>query len=182
MEKKLTFEEAVRAMKACIGQEQCGACPAGKIDDCRSAIAAAVLPHIEVLTSEKERADRIAEKLKEAEVENALLKDAVKKTCAPTAAPDTAKADDGKPRPTLVPTALIRAVTAVREFGTAKYKDADNWKKVSPERYRDATYRHWLKYLDDPNGKDEESKLPHLWHIACNVAFLIALEGDDAEK
>ncbi len=147
MEKKLTFEEAIKAMNMC-----------------------------------KERADRLAEKVKTLETENVLLKDAVKKTCAPTAAPDTAKADDGKPRPTLVPTALIRAVTAVREFGTAKYKDADNWKTVSPERYRDATYRHWLKYLDDPNGKDEESKLPHLWHIACNVAFLIALEGDDTEK
>lgn len=154
----------------------CSECPAEEIDDCYFAISAAVLPGIEVLTSEKERADRIAEKLKEAEVENALLKDAVKKTCAPPA-PDTAKADYGKPRPTLVPTSLIRAVTAVREFGTAKYKDADNWKTVSPERYRDATYRHWLKYLDDPDGKDEESKLPHLWHIACNIAFLIALEG-----
>ena len=182
MEKKLTFEEAIQAMKMCAERERCSvACPADEIGDCRAAIAAAVLPRIEVLTSEKERADRLAEKVKTLETENVLLKDAVKKTCAPPA-PDTAKADGGKPRPTLVPTSLIRAVTAVREFGAAKYKDADNWKKVSPERYRDATYRHWLKYLDDPNGKDEESKLPHLWHIACNVAFLIALEGDGTEK
>lgn len=181
MEKKLTFEEAVRAMKACAEQGQCSACPAAEIDDCYPAVSAVALLRIEALTSEKERADRLAEKVKTLETENVLLKDAVKKTCAPPA-PDTAKADDGKPRPTLVPTSLIRAVTAVREFGTAKYKDADNWKTVSPERYRDATYRHWLKYLDDPNGKDEESKLPHLWHIACNIAFLIALEGDDTGK
>lgn len=86
-----------------------------------------------------------------------------------------AKADEGKPRPTLVPPSLMKAVTAVREYGTRKYKDPDNWKKVSAERYRDAVYRHWLAYLDGEN-MDQESGLPHLWHIACNVAFLIEME------
>ena len=90
---------------------------------------------------------------------------------------DTAKADAGKPRPTLVPTSLIRAVTAVREYGTAKYHDPENWRTVEPQRYRDALYRHWLAYLEDPNGTDVESGLPHLWHVACNVAFLIEMEG-----
>jgi hypothetical protein len=32
-----------------------------------------------------------------------------------------------------------------------------------------------LAYLDDPEGLDE-SGLPHLWHLATNIAFLIALE------
>lgn len=87
----------------------------------------------------------------------------------------TAKADGGKPRPTLVPVSLINAVTAIREYGTDKYHDPENWRKVEPQRYRDALYRHWLKYL---NGEtvDEESGLPHLWHLACNVAFLIEME------
>lgn len=86
-----------------------------------------------------------------------------------------AKSDIGKPRPTLCPTHLVEAVTAVREYGTAKYKDPENWKQVEPQRYRDALYRHWLAYL---NGRqtDEESGLPTLWHIACNVAFLIEME------
>ena len=89
----------------------------------------------------------------------------------------TVKADAGKLRPTLVFPSLIRAVAAVREYGVRKYGDPDNWRKVEPQRYRDAAYRHWLAYLDDPKGKDEESNLPHLWHLACNVMFLIALEG-----
>lgn len=84
-----------------------------------------------------------------------------------------AKADAGKPRPTLVHPSLIWAVAAVREYGTKKYKDPENWRQVEPQRYRDALCRHILAYLEDPDGVDEESGLPHLWHIACNVDFLI---------
>lgn len=88
-----------------------------------------------------------------------------------------AKADAGKPRPTLVPCSLIRAVTAVREYGTAKYHDPENWRRVDAQRYRDALYRHWLAYLDG-EACDAESGLPHLWHLACNAAFLIEMEGN----
>lgn len=87
-----------------------------------------------------------------------------------------AKHDEGKPRPTLVPTSLLRAVTAVREYGTAKYHDPENWRTVEAQRYKDAMYRHLLDYLDDPQGVDAESGLPHLWHLACNAAFLIEME------
>lgn len=87
-----------------------------------------------------------------------------------------AKADMGKPRPTLVPVSLIRAVTSVREYGCRKYHDPENWRNVEPQRYRDALYRHWLAYLDGEKT-DPESGLPHLHHIACNVAFLIEMEG-----
>lgn len=89
----------------------------------------------------------------------------------------TAKADAGKLQLTLVPTGIIRAIAHIREYGNRKYGDPDNWKKVEAQRYRDALFRHLLAYLDDPNGLDEESGLPHLWHLACNVAFLIELEG-----
>jgi hypothetical protein len=34
----------------------------------------------------------------------------------------------------------------------------------------------FLAYLDDPAGVDEESGLPHLWHLACNIAFLCEME------
>lgn len=87
-----------------------------------------------------------------------------------------AKADGGKQRPLLVPTSLLRAVMAIREYGCQKYHDPDNWKRVEPERYKNAAYRHWLAYLDG-EWADEESGLPHLWHLACNIAFLIELEG-----
>lgn len=92
------------------------------------------------------------------------------------------KADAGKLRLTLVPRAIIRAIAVIRMYGNAKYPDGgpDNWKKVEIERYRDAAYRHWLAYLDNPKGVDEESKLPHLWHLACNIAFLCEMEDLDA--
>ena len=86
-----------------------------------------------------------------------------------------AKADQGKPRPTLVPASMIHAVTAVREYGCQKYHDPENWRKVEPQRYRDALYRHWLAYLGGEQ-EDAESGLPHLWHMACNLAFLIEFE------
>lgn len=89
------------------------------------------------------------------------------------------KADAGKPRLTLVPRKIIWAIAAVREFGTAKYHgDTENWRKVDPQRYRDAMTRHMMRYLDDPYGVDDESGLPHLWHMMCNGAFLCELEGD----
>ena len=91
----------------------------------------------------------------------------------------TAKADAGKPRLTLVPRRIIWAIARIREYGNQKYKDPDNWQQVEPQRYRDAAYRHFLAYLDDPHGIDEESGLPHLWHLACNIAFLCEMEDED---
>lgn len=91
-------------------------------------------------------------------------------------ADQSAKTDAGKIRPTLVPPALIEAVAAVREYGCNKYHAPDNWRRVEPQRYRDALYRHWLAYLKNPEACDPESGLPHLWHLACNAAFLIEIE------
>lgn len=94
----------------------------------------------------------------------------------------TAKADAGKAMLTLVPRKIIWAIARIRMFGFKKYSDPDNWKRVETERYRDAMYRHWLAYLDNPHGVDAESGLPILWHCACNLAFLIELEDDTIEK
>lgn len=88
-----------------------------------------------------------------------------------------AKADAGKPRLTLVPRRILTAVARVREYGCEKYGDPENWRQVDPQRYRDAAFRHFLAYLDDPTGTDEESGLPHLAHLACNIAFLCEMEG-----
>lgn len=91
-----------------------------------------------------------------------------------------AKKDAGKPRLTLVPRQIIWDIAAIREFGNKKYPSGgpDNWKDVEPQRYKDAAYRHFMAYLDDPKSIDEESKMPHLWHLACNLAFLCELEKD----
>ena len=89
----------------------------------------------------------------------------------------TAKADAGKIRPTLVPTQLIRDVAEVREYGNKKYKDPNNWKQVEIQRYRDALCRHLLAYIDDSKSVDEESGIPHYKHMATNIAFICALEA-----
>lgn len=90
-----------------------------------------------------------------------------------------AKADAGKPRPTLVPVSAVRAIMAVREYGCQKYHDPDNWRKVDPQRYRDVACRHLLDYLEDHQAKDAESGLPALWHLLCNIAFLVEMEWRD---
>ena len=91
-----------------------------------------------------------------------------------------AKADAGKLQLTLVPPEIIRNIAAVRQYGIRKYPNGgkENWKRVSVERYRDAAYRHWLAYLEDPYGVDEESGLPHLYHWLCNAAFIAELEKE----
>ena len=91
----------------------------------------------------------------------------------------TAKADAGKLELTLVPRQIIREIARVRMYGKQKYKDPDIWKTLSPERLRNAAYRHFLSYLDDPSGVDEESGISHLSHLATNIAFLIELESKD---
>lgn len=94
------------------------------------------------------------------------------------------KADTGKPKLTLVPHQILYDIARVREYGNMKYPEGgkDNWKKVEIERYRDAAFRHFLLYLQNPKGMDEESGLPHLSHLACNIAFLCELEKDDEDK
>ena len=86
------------------------------------------------------------------------------------------KSDAGKLKLTLVPLEIIRNIASIREFGVKKYGKKESWKSVEVERYRDAMFRHMLLYLEDPKGLDDESGLPHLWHLACNVAFLCELE------
>jgi hypothetical protein len=88
----------------------------------------------------------------------------------------SAKQDIGKPKLTMVPRQIIYDIAKIREYGNKKYGDPENWRTVEKERYQDAAFRHFLAYLDDPAGVDEESGLPHLWHLACNIAFLCEME------
>ena len=94
-------------------------------------------------------------------------------------APDqTAKADAGKAKLSLVPTGIILAIARIREYGNNKYPEGgkDNWKKVDPDRYLDAACRHLLAVVRyGLDSKDEESGMLHLWHCACNLAFLIEM-------
>ena len=93
----------------------------------------------------------------------------------------TIKADAGKRRLTLVPTQINYDIAEVREYGINKYGDTDSWLRVEIERYKDAAYRHWLAYLEDPDSVDEESGIKHYKHWACNAAFICELEKRRAE-
>lgn len=92
------------------------------------------------------------------------------------------KADNGKPKISLVPLQILTDVARVREFALKKYKSANSWKNVEIERYRDAMLRHMIAYIENPQGVDKESGLPHLSHLACNVAFLCEMEKETKEK
>ena len=87
-------------------------------------------------------------------------------------ADQTAKSDAGKLRLSLVPTQIIRDVAEVRMYGTAKYGDLENWRRVEMRRYVDALYRHFLAFVDNPVSMDAESGLYHYKHMACNMAFI----------
>lgn len=89
-----------------------------------------------------------------------------------------AKADSGKPNLSLVPKQIIYEIEKVRAFGSKKYNNPDNWKKVELERYHEALLRHTLAMWNDIGAKDKESGLLHLSHIACNVAFILELMND----
>lgn len=95
---------------------------------------------------------------------------------------DKHKADAGKAPISLVPTAIIWDIAKVRDYGVnIKYPETgrDGWRTIGKDRIRDAMLRHCLRYIEDPGGKDEESGLPHLAHLATNVAFLCEMERDD---
>lgn len=100
----------------------------------------------------------------------------------PSELTDGFKHDGGKPRCDLVPPEIIEAVGAVRTYGVQKYGREYSYRKVEPKRYRAALMRHICKWLKNPHGKDEESGLHHLWHIACNVAFLLELDKGTEEE
>ena len=89
---------------------------------------------------------------------------------------DGLKFDTGKPRLDLVPASIIEAVGQILTYGLQKYGRENSWREVEPKRYRAALMRHLCAWLKNPMGTDEESGLPHIWHVACNVAFLIELD------
>lgn len=92
----------------------------------------------------------------------------------------TAKADAGKIRLTMIPTKALWAVGAIYEYGRKKYPSKpDNWKDVEIQRYRDSAFRHFMQYLDNPSGNDPESGLPILWHFLWNAITLTALQETD---
>lgn len=89
------------------------------------------------------------------------------------------KYDGGKPMVgtlcRVFPHALL-AVGQCIEFGTHKYPQPDNWKKVEGAytRFQDSMMRHYLKYQAG-EIMDNETKLPHLSHMAWNALAVLEL-------
>ena len=93
-----------------------------------------------------------------------------------------AKADQNKPRLTLVPPQIMFEIEKIRAYGNKKYCSPDNWKSVSPDRYWEALIRHVFAAWNNFRAIDPESGLPHLSHIACNCAFLLQMMEWEKEK
>lgn len=95
----------------------------------------------------------------------------------------TIKCDQNKPKLSQFPREAMEAVVEVMEYGARKY-GGGTWNRVEIQRYIDAATRHLYAMQDiDENGKefinfskvDEESGLEHLYHLACNVVYAVAL-------
>jgi hypothetical protein len=95
------------------------------------------------------------------------------------------KSDSGKPRIELIPPEFIFAVATVLTFGAKKYHD-HNWALgMSWSRVFGALMRHLWAWWGSkgPTSRnflfedvDLETKMSHLWHAACCIAFLVAYE------
>lgn len=83
------------------------------------------------------------------------------------------KLDKEKIRFDLVLPEFEEAVAKVLTFGAKKY-EPDSWKKIENpvNRYYAALRRHLCAWRKG-NKTDKESKLPHLYHAAANIMFLI---------
>ena len=77
----------------------------------------------------------------------------------------------GKPQLSFIPMELMEDCARVFQYGAQKY-DRDNWKKGDhATSLLDSLLRH-VAAFQQGEYIDEESGLPHLGHIMCNVIFL----------
>ncbi len=85
------------------------------------------------------------------------------------------KHDQEKIRLDLIPPSLQKAVATILTYGAIKYDDR-NWEKGTKwSRIFGSLMRHLLAFYSGEDD-DPESGLPHLWHAACNITFLIEFQ------
>lgn len=82
----------------------------------------------------------------------------------------------GKPILSLVPRGIVEDIAKVREFGNRKYGNPDGWKMQTKQDYWEACLRHAEKARNNMDAVDEESGLPHIWHLACDLSFILSGE------
>jgi Domain of unknown function (DUF5664) len=82
------------------------------------------------------------------------------------------KFDQGKPQLSLIPRAALDEIAQVLAYGAQKYgkwnfKNGTDW-----SRYIDAAIRHLYAFSSNED-LDSETKLTHLAHAGCCIAFLL---------
>lgn len=86
------------------------------------------------------------------------------------------KHDQGKTRLDLIPVEALEALGKVLTMGAEKYGD-HNWREgINYSRVYGAAQRHLQAFWGEDSDIDEESKLSHLSHAFCNLAFLLTYE------
>lgn len=85
------------------------------------------------------------------------------------------KFDDGKPRYDLIPHEGLDAVARILAHGAETYGER-NWEQgLKWGRIYAALMRHLWKWWSGEKI-DSDSGMPHLWHAACNIFFLVVHE------
>ena len=89
------------------------------------------------------------------------------------------KYDQGKNRLDLIDPEFITGTGKVLRHGAEKY-DANSWQQIDDgvNRYYAALLRHLMAWRAG-EVFDPDSGLPHLYHCACNIMFLIYLTKDE---
>jgi hypothetical protein len=81
--------------------------------------------------------------------------------------------DSGKAPLAWLPWAAIRGMSKVQQYGHAKYKDFNNYRKgMEVSRNLSCALRHIAEYLEGHN-EDAESKCHPLEHAMCRIAFVL---------
>lgn len=84
------------------------------------------------------------------------------------------KHDEEKPPLALLDPEFLEGVARVLGFGAKKYA-AHNWRHgINYSRLISASYRH-LGAINKSEDIDEESGLPHAYHLGCCVMFLASM-------
>lgn len=75
---------------------------------------------------------------------------------------------------TQVPVEAKQANSEIMDYGSNKYGD-NSWQGVEIERYLQAGARHLYATQKNIGAKDEESRIEHLKHTLCKLAYTVAL-------
>jgi len=86
------------------------------------------------------------------------------------------KFDQDKPRYDLIPPEIEEAIAKVLTFGAGKY-GSRNWELgMAWGRPYAALRRHMAAWWSGED-KDPETGMPHTWHAACCIAFIVSFEA-----